>query len=52
MLDQLVVDSNRRDDSVICIDPSGWLAGQVLGVVIAKDSPGASGVVTRAEGCN
>ena len=52
MLDQLVVEGNRRNDSVICIDPSGWLAGQVLGVVIAKDAPGASGVVTRTEGCN
>ena len=52
MLDQLVVEGNRRNDSVICIDPSGWLAGQTLGVAIAADAPGASGVVTRTEGCN
>lgn len=52
VLDQLVVEGNRRNDSVICIDPSGWLAGQTLGVAIAADAPGASGVVTRTEGCN
>ena len=50
-LHSLVQDANRQSETAICLDPSGWLVGQALGVVIAADAPGASSVTTRTEGC-
>ena len=50
-LQNLLSNDNRRENTVICINPSGWLVGQTLGVTILADAPGASSVRTGTEGC-
>ena len=50
-LQSLVKDANRQNDTVVCIDSSGWTTWQTLGITILADAPGASSVTTGTEGC-